>query len=963
MNAALRRFSRRQIRTRPGRAFLTLFSIILGVAAISAVQMLSVSIRGASKNLFSTVTGNADLVVQAAADAPLQESLLPTIEGIEGVKAAVPVIQGNVTIFTGHGEENARTRGMVLGVDPKRDRALRDQELAAGRFLGDPPTEEEKKLVAESDEEQKEEPEQLPELVLEENFARARRVDVGDDVRILSAGGRQKFRVIGLIRATSYARATAGGMAYVGIPTAQRLFLRGQKQFSSIQIVAANDKEVPALAERINALLPQGIKAAPPAGRTAVLEQTMHPTEQGLSVAVVFVTLLAAFMVFNTFMMNVSERRRQMAIIRAVGGTRSQLFAILIRESLFLGIIGTVLGIFIGYWGTVFATFVLGHGLEVDFPTAKLTWQIALKAGLFGIGIALAGAIYPAWSASRLTPLEAMSPLAPASEERSQAGPIAAGCLLVAVGGVLLFMTMEGYLPINYGVYPALLILIGLVVLAETLLVNITAEIVSRLIRPLFGVPASLARRQIERHQTRSALTSGVLFIAAATGVGLSYVILDTVSNVRDWYKRTIIGDFYVRVALPDFASGESPETPEDFNQKLDDLDPRRLLQRKEKLHQEIAAATVKADTAEVARLHQQDMEIDEKLRTTPVVSIDRGRIVKTKIKGIDTMVGAREYPTLDHAGFDIVEAMPDAAYQEARSNETMPQQGNDETKTSEGRTPREKIYYAMMEDKRKRLRRRAGLDKDKGELIPPVVVSSVVASQADIHPGDVVEIDTPNGPKKVHVLGINNEYLVGGLLVWMQRIAAEDLLGIQGYDGYIVMAKPGADNRQKLHAQLQALTNEYGLLLQSFAEIHTTIEGIIRSTDFMLWGLVFVEFVVAAFGVVNTLTMSVLEQTRELGMLRIIAMTRDQVRQTIEAQAVIIGVMGIVPGVLVGLLIAYLMNKATYASIAHPVEFGFHPGMVLGVLAGSLSLVIVAAMLPAYRAARIDVLKALQYE
>jgi putative ABC transport system permease protein len=152
-------------------------------------------------------------------------------------------------------------------------------------------------------------------------------------------------------------------------------------------------------------------------------------------------------------------------------------------------------------------------------------------------------------------------------------------------------------------------------------------------------------------------------------------------------------------------------------------------------------------------------------------------------------------------------------------------------------------------------------------------------------------------------------------------------------------------------------------LLLQSFAEIHTTIEGIIRSTDFMLWGLVFVEFVVAAFGVVNTLTMSVLEQTRELGMLRIIAMTREQVRQTIEAQAVIIGVMGIVPGVVVGLLIAYLMNKATYASIAHPVEFGFHPGMVLGVLAGSLSLVVVAAMLPAYRASRIDVLKALQYE
>jgi putative ABC transport system permease protein len=519
MNAALRRFSRRQIRTRPARAFLTLFSIVLGVAAISAVEMLSVSIRGASQQLFSTVTGKAALVVQAAADAPLEASLLPKIAAVEGVKAAVPIVQGNVTIFTGHGESNAKTRGMVLGIDPQSDAALRDQELAAGRFLGDPPTEAEKVKPAAEDAEEEEEPEELPEVVLEENFARARNVPIGDDVRILSAGGRKKFRVIGLLRATSYASATAGGMAYVDIPTAQQMFLDGEKQYTSLQIVAANDEEVPALAERINALLPPGIKAEPPAGRTAVLEQTMHPTEQGLNVAVVFVTLLAAFMVFNTFMMNVSERRRQMAIIRAVGGTRRQLFSILIRESLFLGIIGTVIGIIIGYWGTVFATFILGRGLEVDFPTADLTPWIAAKASLFGIGIALAGAIYPAWRSSQLTPLEAMSQLAPADTERSHIGPVSAGVLLLTVGSVLLYLTMNGYLPIDWGVYWALIQLLGMVVLAESIMLVPGAAIVSRMIRPLFGVAASIAHRQVIRHQTRSALTSGVLFIAAATGV------------------------------------------------------------------------------------------------------------------------------------------------------------------------------------------------------------------------------------------------------------------------------------------------------------------------------------------------------------------------------------------------------------------------------------------------------------
>ena len=936
MNPALRRFSRRHMYTRPLRTLLTLVSIVLGVAAISAVEMLSVSIREASHSLFVTVAGRAALVVQAAADAPLPDTLVKQIAGVEGVTAAVPVIHGNVTIFTGHDETSARTRGMALGIDPKLDRVLRDQELAEGRFLGDPAPPLAPKTVSGNAEADDEEEESLPELVLEQNFALARNVKVGDDVRILSSGGRTKFRVIGLVRATSYTRATAGGMAYVDIPTAQKMFFRGKHQVSAIQVVAPEGQETQ-VAERINTLLPPGIRAEPPAGRTAVLAQTMHPTETGLNVGVVFVTLLAAFMVFNTFMMNVSERRRQLAIIRAVGGTKRQLFSLLIRESVILGVVGTLIGLLAGYWGTAFATFVLGRGLQVDFPPADFTWLIAAKAALFGIGIALAGAIYPAWTASKLTPLEAMSTLPPADDDRTNSTAIMVAVALLIVGGIMLFATMQGFLPIDYGVYPALIILIGMVVLAETLLVHPVSAFVSTLIQPLFGVTATIARRQIVRHQTRSALTSGVLFIAAATGVGLSYVILDTVANVRDWYKRTIIGDFYIRVALPDFASGESPETPAEFDEKLDDLDPRRLLLRKADLDLKISEATAAGDTDLIAQLHEEGVKIDERLGTTPVVSIDRGRMVKSKINGVDTMVGAREYPTLDHASFEILKGQ----------------------KVDE-------IYRQMLADKQRREeRKKTGNAEDPNDpvSIPPVVVSSVVAAKANIEPGDMVMLETPTGPRKVHVVGINNEYLVGGLLVWMHRQAAEDLLGITGYDGYIVMAKPGADNRDRTREVLQPLATEHGLLLQSFAEIHTTIEGIIRSTDFMLWGLVMVEFVVAAFGVVNTLTMSVLEQTRELGMLRIIAMTREQVRRTIEAQAIIIGLMGVVPGVAVGLLIAYLMNVATYASISHPVAFGFHPGMVLGVLFGSLSLVVIAALIPAYRASRIDVLKALQYE
>ena len=64
------------------------------------------------------------------------------------------------------------------------------------------------------------------------------------------------------------------------------------------------------------------------------------------------------------------------------------------------------------------------------------------------------------------------------------------------------------------------------------------------------------------------------------------------------------------------------------------------------------------------------------------------------------------------------------------------------------------------------------------------------------------------------------------------------------------------------------------------------------------LWGLLVLGLIVGAFAIANTLTMNVLEQTRELALLRVVAMTRWQVRKTILAQAIIIGVIGLTTGI-----------------------------------------------------------------
>jgi len=113
----------------------------------------------------------------------------------------------------------------------------------------------------------------------------------------------------------------------------------------------------------------------------------------------------------------------------------------------------------------------------------------------------------------------------------------------------------------------------------------------------------------------------------------------------------------------------------------------------------------------------------------------------------------------------------------------------------------------------------------------------------------------------------------------------------------------------------------------------------------------------------INTLAMNILEQTREIGMLRVVAMTRKQIRRMILAQALIMAFIGILPGVVLGVGVAAAMNLSTLIVTGHAVRFQWYPEFIAGALAAEVLIVVLAAMFPAERAARLNLAKALQYE
>lgn len=167
-----------------------------------------------------------------------------------------------------------------------------------------------------------------------------------------------------------------------------------------------------------------------------------------------------------------------------------------------------------------------------------------------------------------------------------------------------------------------------------------------------------------------------------------------------------------------------------------------------------------------------------------------------------------------------------------------------------------------------------------------------------------------------------------------------------------------GVDSATAQAATQQAISNFPQLSVQDNSEFKAGQEAQLNQVLYLIFGLLFLCIVVAFIGIVNTMALSVLERTREIGLLRAVGMSRRQLRSTVRWEAIIVGIFGALLGVVLGLVIGYAAVTAIPDSFISEVSIPWVWAIVFTIIGGLLGML--AAVLPARRAAKMNVLDAI---
>lgn len=824
------------------RVALTSLSIALGVGFVAGTLILSSSLQRAFDDIIDNMAAGVDTLVRAEATVgdglsarrpPIAADELRKVAEVDGVAAAEGVFEEYAVVTDDHGKPVPGPTAQTYGGNWVASDDLRGSDLRSGHA-----------------------PEGPDEVVLDATTARLGGFRLGDEVNVHFAEGADTFRLVGTVGYGEEDDLGGASVSYFDLATAQDLLKR--RDYDNLVVAADAGVSEKALTERISDVISADSEAltGTEAGdelSEGIKDQLSFFTKALMTFAGIAL-FVGGFIIWNTFSMQVAQRSRELALLRAIGARRRQIMHTILTEAVVLGLTASAFGVFLGF-GTAKGLTALMDSLGLALPSAPMALQPGIAVVSVGIGVAItvAAALTPARRATRVLPIEALRDSAPGAEHFGGRRR-AIGVALTGAGIAALGSSIAAHPPMMVTIGGAVALMFGVLTLAPALvrpLVGLFAQGSKRV-----GITGDLAQQNATRNPRRTASTAMALVIGLTLVTAVAVFASSLKATMNNSVEETVEADLFVltsTLAIPGFS--------QDITSEVASLE---------------GVESVSATGYEMARVGGQD---------APIASVDP-------------------------------------------------------------RTVEEALKFTMVE---------GSLDVlDRGQ----VMITDDVAKSDNLEIGDKVRVAFSSGDSAALEVGAiaEQQQLIGANYVLSNK-RLEEFIPKRLDSKTLVVAEDGVDVADLQDRVDAMLADHPDAAVMDKAEFQKAMGGMVDQLLTVVTVLLLMAVIIALLGIVNTLALSVFERTRELGLLRAIGMTRRQIRAMVRWESVVIAGMGTVLGTALGVSLGVTLVRALR-------EQGFDqvavPGVQLAVyVAAAAAAGILAAIGPARRAAKVDVLKA----
>jgi len=842
----------RYLRGRKLRTILTTLAVVFGIFVIFAMNVILPTVTKAMFISVQAFHAMADFSITHATGGSFSTGMLLELEKIDGVRAVSATLGWNIGLPADFFDNDPKRPDIIrtlslVGVDPQRVRAIRSFALESGRFL---------------------EPSDDGAALITQTLADYLNVKPGMGFIVPTVQGVVKLTVVGIL-----APQLGEGGEEVIVTLAQAQSMAGEPgKINTIGIVMAD----PTAKEAQRALLEAKIKdviggdfrvnnaiSGPEAFATLDLAQTVF------NVFGILALFMGGFIIFNTFRTVVAERRRDLGMLRALGASRGTVIGTILAEGFIQGLIGSIGGMVIGYLVVAGALSILSPilgrfiSMKLDAPTVSPV--LILECIALGTGTSILAALIPAYSAGRVTPMEAMRPAAAESGSARKAGVGAVlGAAALAAAAAAFFSGRSALiLPGGF------LFLAGLVIVAPILIGPFTG-LFGRLAGLLSkrGGTRDIARGNLKRQPSRVAATASSTMIGLAVIVAAGGLLSSLIMPLAEMFQKSLGSDYlFIPPSIMLWSSdvGASPQ----FARNL-----REIQGVKEVATMRYAASAAGAQQVSMIGIDPEEF---------------------SRVSGLHFMEGN------------------DSAYKALSSGRAL-------------------------------------------------IANGVFLMTVGAKVGETVTLSTIKGPAEYRIAALATDMLnMKAAAAFVSQTLLENDFG-RTEDVLIQLnLKPGADV-EAAEEKIKAAALDYPQFLlvrgQAYLRSMADLMGAAFAGIFMVFAFLALPSLIAT---INTLSIGVLERTREIGMIRAVGASRKHIRSMVLSEALLLAAIGTVMGILGGI---YLSSSIVSAlKTMFPLGYAFPAVGILAAAFFGIGFGVLASLIPARQAVRLQIVEALRYE